>query len=58
MLRRPMRRMIQVRVFHDAISLLSLHDKKDLYYVVGVYVEAKLPLSKFGTILRELATQP
>ena len=47
-----------VKVFHDAISLLSLHDKKDMFYVIAVYVEAKLPQTKFGTILRELATQP
>jgi transcriptional regulator with XRE-family HTH domain len=47
-----------VKVFHDAVSLLSLHDKKDMYFVIAVYVEAKLPRSNFGTILRELATQP
>jgi hypothetical protein len=47
-----------VKVFHDAISLLSLHDKKDMYFVIAVYVEAKLPRSNLGTLLRELATQP
>lgn len=47
-----------VKVFHDAVSLLSLHDKKDMYYVIAVYVEAKLPLYNFGTLLRDLATQP
>jgi transcriptional regulator with XRE-family HTH domain len=46
------------KVFHDALSLLSLHDRKDMYYVIAVYVEAKLPSTKLGTILRELATQP
>ena len=46
-----------VKVMSEGLSLLSSRDQGEIYFVLGLMFELKLPRTNHGTILRALADQ-
>jgi hypothetical protein len=47
-----------VKVIDEGLSLLSVRDQGEIYFVVALLLELKSPSTNHGQILRALATQP
>jgi hypothetical protein len=46
-----------LKVLNDAMILLPSREKNEMYFILAVLIEGKLPRTNFGPILRALAAQ-
>lgn len=47
----------RLKIINDAMACLGERDKADVYFLIAVVLEGKLPQATFGTILRSLANK-